>query len=59
VRARNAEPALADGDIEGAVSTLARDLDPPDDMHASGAVKTHLAGVLLRRVARQLSGAPS
>ena len=30
------------------------DLDPPDDVQASGAVKTHLAGVLLRRVARQL-----
>ena len=59
VRARNAEPALADGDIEGAVSALARDLDPPDDMQTSSAVKTHLAGVLLRRVARQLSGAPS
>jgi len=58
VRARNAEPALADGDIEGAVSALARDLDPPDDMQTSSAVKTHLAGVLLRRVARQLSGAP-
>src|SRR5215471_3929304 len=59
VRARNAEPALADGDIEGAVSALARDLDPPDDIQASSAVKTHLAGVLLRRVAWQLSGAPS
>jgi carbon-monoxide dehydrogenase medium subunit len=59
VRARHAEPALADGDIEAAVSALAHDLDPPDDMHASSAVKIHLAGVLLRRVARQLSRAPS
>jgi carbon-monoxide dehydrogenase medium subunit len=59
VRARKAEPALADGDVEAAVSALADDLDPPDDVQASGALKTHLAGVLLRRVARQLARAPS
>ena len=41
-------------DIEGAVRALATDLSPPDDIQASGAVKRHLAGVLLRRVARQL-----
>jgi carbon-monoxide dehydrogenase medium subunit len=41
------------------VSALAGDLDPPDDIHASGAVKMHLAGVLLRRVAQQLGRAPS
>ena len=59
VRARKAEAALANGDIEAAVNALAHDLDPPDDVHASGAVKMHLAGVLLRRVARQLAWAPS
>jgi carbon-monoxide dehydrogenase medium subunit len=59
VRARRAEPALADGDVEAAVNALADDLEPPDDVQASGAVKTHLAGVLLRRVARQLARAPS
>jgi carbon-monoxide dehydrogenase medium subunit len=59
VRARNAEAALAHGDVEAAVSALAEDLDPPDDVQASGAVKAHLAGVLLRRVARQLGQAPS
>jgi carbon-monoxide dehydrogenase medium subunit len=59
VRARSAEPALADGDVKAAVSALADDLDPTDDMHTSGAVKTHLAGVLLRRVAQQLGGARS
>ena len=59
VRARKAEAALANGDIEAAVNALAGDLDPPDDVHASGAVKMHLAGVLLRRVARQLAQAPS
>ena len=36
---------------------LAQDLNPPDDVQASGAVKTHLAGVLLRRVTRQLEQA--
>jgi aerobic carbon-monoxide dehydrogenase medium subunit len=59
VRARNAENALAGGDVDGAVRALATDLDPPDDVQASGAVKTHLAGVLLRRVARQLNEARS
>jgi aerobic carbon-monoxide dehydrogenase medium subunit len=59
IRARQAEPVLADGDIEAAVRTLAQDLNPPDDVQASGAVKTHLAGVLLRRVARQLNRASS
>ncbi len=53
-RARNAETALAGGDVDAAVQALDRDLNPPDDVQATGAVKKHLAGVLLRRVARQL-----
>lgn len=52
VRAKKAEVALAGGDVEAAVKAL--DLDPPDDVQATGAVKKHLAGVLLRRVAKQL-----
>jgi carbon-monoxide dehydrogenase medium subunit len=52
LRAKKAEGALATGDVEAAVQAL--DLDPPDDVQATGAVKTHLAGVLLRRVAKQL-----
>jgi carbon-monoxide dehydrogenase medium subunit len=52
VRARKAEAALANGSVEDAV--LALDLDPADDIQATGAVKKHLAGVLLRRVAVQL-----
>ncbi len=52
IRARKSEAALAGGDVEAAVAAL--DLDPPDDIQASGAVKKHLAGVLLRRVAKQL-----
>jgi aerobic carbon-monoxide dehydrogenase medium subunit len=59
VRARKAETALVDGDVEGAASALADDLEPSNDMHASSEVKAHLAGVLLRRVARQLGRAPS
>jgi carbon-monoxide dehydrogenase medium subunit len=53
VRARRAEAALAAGSVDEAVKAL--DLDPSDDLHASGAVKKHLAGVLLRRVAKQLA----
>ena len=59
IRARNAELALANGDVDAAVRALAQDLNPPDDVQASSVVKTHLAGVLLRRVARQLDRALS
>jgi carbon-monoxide dehydrogenase medium subunit len=52
LRARRAEAALAGGSIDDAVNAL--DLDPSDDIQATGAVKKHLAGVLLRRVAAQL-----
>ncbi|HEY0300137.1 MAG TPA: FAD binding domain-containing protein, partial [Rhizomicrobium sp.] len=52
LRAEKSEAALARGDIEAAVAAL--DLDPHDDIQATGAVKKHLAGVLLRRVAAQL-----
>ena len=52
VRAKKAEAALAHGNIDGAVDAL--DLDPHDDVQATAKVKKHLAGVLLRRVARQL-----
>jgi carbon-monoxide dehydrogenase medium subunit len=55
VRARQAEAALAAGRLDDAVKALATDLDPPDDVQATGVVKTHLAGVLLRRVAQQLA----
>ena len=52
VRMRKSEDALARGTVDDAVAAL--DLDPPDDIQATGAVKRHLAGVLLRRVAAQL-----
>lgn len=50
VRARRAEEMLAAGSIDDAVAALAEDLDPSGDAHASGALRRHLAGVLLRRV---------
>jgi carbon-monoxide dehydrogenase medium subunit len=59
VRARSAEAALAGGDVDAAVGALGKDLNPPDDVQASAAVKMHLAGVLLRRVAKQLVEASS
>ena len=52
LRAIKSEAALARGDVDGAVAAL--DLEPHDDIQATGAVKKHLAGVLLRRVATQL-----
>jgi len=52
MRAKKAEVALASGNVDAAVAAL--DLDPQDDVQASAAVKKHLAGVLLRRVATQL-----
>ena len=59
VRARKAEAALATGDVGRRRRLRSRgDLAPPDDIQASGAVKKHLAGVLLRRVAAQLMDAP-
>jgi carbon-monoxide dehydrogenase medium subunit len=54
MRAHGAEAAIAGGDVDAAVIALAKDIDPSDDLQASGAVKRHLAGVLLRRVAKQL-----
>lgn len=56
VRAKRAEIALASGDLDSAVKALASDLDPSDDIQETGAVKKHLAGVLLRRVAAQMMG---
>jgi carbon-monoxide dehydrogenase medium subunit len=52
VRAKKAEAALAGGNVDAAVAAL--DLEPQDDVQATAAVKKHLAGVLLRRVAVQL-----
>jgi carbon-monoxide dehydrogenase medium subunit len=53
VRARKAEDALR-GSVDDAVTAL--DLSPSGDIQATGDVKKHLAGVLLRRVTAQLLG---
>ena len=55
LRAKSAEAAVANGDIEAAVQALGSDLDPPADVQADAATKMHLAGVLLRRVVKQLA----
>jgi carbon-monoxide dehydrogenase medium subunit len=55
VRARKSEAALAAGDVDAAIKAL--DLDPHDDVQATAKTKKHLAGVLLRRVAQQLTEA--
>jgi carbon-monoxide dehydrogenase medium subunit len=54
VRAKKAEAATAGGSIDDAVEALSSDLDPAGDVQATAATKKHLAGVLLKRVARQL-----
>jgi carbon-monoxide dehydrogenase medium subunit len=58
VRAKKAEAALAANKLDDAVSAIASDLDPAGDVQATGAAKKHLAGVLLRRVAKQLMEGP-
>lgn len=57
VRAQAAEAAIERG--EDAVTALAQDLAPPDDVQASAAARRHLASVLLRRVVLQLQGGRS
>jgi len=59
VRARLAETALTgtldEERVATAVAALEQDLTPHDDVQASGKLKKHLAGVLLRRVIQQLA----
>jgi aerobic carbon-monoxide dehydrogenase medium subunit len=57
VRVRKAEEALTGGAIDDTrldAAVAALDLEPHDDIQATAPVKKHLAGVLLRRVAKQL-----
>jgi carbon-monoxide dehydrogenase medium subunit len=57
VLAQGAMRTLAEGrDVNAACAALAEDLDPQSDMHASAAVRLHLAQVLLRRA--HLAAAP-
>jgi carbon-monoxide dehydrogenase medium subunit len=55
VRATKSEAALAGGNVDGAVDALV--LMPHDDVQATAKTKKHLAGVLLKRVAAQLTEA--
>lgn len=62
VRAPAAERVLAGHRPEGAIleeaaRAAAAELDPPSDIHASAALRRHLAGVLLRRVMGRLGAA--
>ena len=59
LRAKKAETRLTEGSIDEAVKALAADLEPSGDVQATGATKKYLAGVLLRRVAKQLMEAQS
>jgi len=54
-RALEGKPAAA-ATIEGALAKLDTDLDPRADLHASAAMKRHLAKVLAGRVLKQLEG---
>lgn len=57
VLSRGAMAALDGGDVEAAVTALADDLDPQDDLQGSAAYRRHVAGVLLRRAAAELGEA--
>jgi aerobic carbon-monoxide dehydrogenase medium subunit len=62
MRAMKAEAVLGGGTIDEKridTAVAALDLDPHDDVQATGAVKKHLASVLFKRVARQLMEAPT
>lgn len=50
---RTASALMREG-VEAAVRTLGEDLQPPDDLQASGATRLHLARVLLRRVVGEM-----
>ena len=55
-RAAGLEKALeGQSDVAGALAKLDSDLDPRADLHASAAMKLHLAKVLAGRVLRQLT----
>lgn len=59
LRARRAETALTGfeaASVDAAAAALAQELEPHDDLHASGRLRLHLAGVLLRRVVAQMKG---
>lgn len=44
------------GDVDGAVTALRDEIDPPSDTQASARYRQHLAGVLLRRAVARIDG---
>lgn len=54
--ARGAMEKLDAGDVEGAVTALRSEIDPPADTKASANYRRHIAGVLLRRAVAQITG---
>jgi len=56
VLAGRAMAHLDAGDIDGAVTALRSEIDPPSDTQASASYRRHIAGVLLRRAVAQMTG---
>jgi aerobic carbon-monoxide dehydrogenase medium subunit len=52
-RAVLADPALVDSDPDQTAARIADTLDPPDDVHASGAYRRRVAKVLVARALRE------
>jgi aerobic carbon-monoxide dehydrogenase medium subunit len=50
-----ADPELLDDDPDESAARIAESLDPPDDVHASGAYRRRLARVLISRALREAS----
>jgi len=50
-----ADPGLVDDDPDQTAARIAGSLDPPDDVHASGAYRRRLARVLVARALREAS----
>jgi len=59
MRAHHTEQAAASGAVtpEALAAALARDLDPPQDLHASPATRLHLAAVLAQRALAAMNDA--
>jgi carbon-monoxide dehydrogenase medium subunit len=63
IRLLAAERALAgrelgDSTVKAAVAAASAGVDPPDDIHASGAYRKTLIGVMVERALREASGRP-
>jgi carbon-monoxide dehydrogenase medium subunit len=54
--AHGAMAMLDQGDVDGAVTALRAEIDPPADTKASASYRRHIAGVLLRRAVDQITG---